>query len=579
MNKHFVLPKTYLIGYTNINLDNLKEYLSDTDQLEFLEDIEQAQKEGLDNGEILCSFYAKLCYASLTTKKNRNISKVRSIADNITGILDSAHGSVISHCNVNFVTTNCSRIFTHELVRHGIGSSFCLSGDTQIYSGNKLNGGWNGVGKKWKIKDLYNRWINTKTKQYVYLSYIRCFDGEKFVQARIKNVFKSGEKQLFSLELNDGKKIESSKDHLFLTKNGWKSLEKLVIGEEVATNGQECYKSEEWLKKNYLDENKTQAELALMANISEPTIKSWLSKRNIKKPDGVTRFKKGQKPWNTDNGGYNLRPRTEAEKLNLSVQMSGSKNHRWKGDNVTENAGRLRANRLYPTEPCEHCGNPKGHRHHKDRNTKNNIRSNIQFLCNKCHQKLHYLEDGPKTPLTIKWIKIKNIIKTKIDMTYDLEIDHPSHNFVANGFVTHNSQTSGRYVRNDELNVIIDPILEPAYDLVEECRDYLEKWYKRLEDRLDINNEKSFDRKKKLTSAMRRMLPNGQANEIGFSLNLRALRHTIEARTSRHAEWEIRLVFNQVFELIKNKYPIMFSDAKIEFVENANEITFKNKKI
>ena len=141
------------------------------------------------------------------------------------------------------------------------------------------------------------------------------------------------------------------------------------------------------------------------------------------------------------------------------------------------------------------------------------------------------------------------------------------------------SQTSGRYVRNDVLNVVIDPILEPAYDLVEEARVYLEGWYKRVEDRVKIADEKNFTRKKKLTSAMRRMLPNGQSNELGFSLNLRSLRHLIELRTSEHAEWEIRFIYNQVYDLVKEKYPAMFLDAKTELKDNLLEITFKNKKI
>ncbi len=83
--KNFVLPKTYLIGYTEVNLQGLKDYLHDSGQEVFLEEIEQAQKEGLNNGEILCSFYAKLCYASLTTGKNKNISRIRAIRDNIIG--------------------------------------------------------------------------------------------------------------------------------------------------------------------------------------------------------------------------------------------------------------------------------------------------------------------------------------------------------------------------------------------------------------------------------------------------------------------------------------------------------------
>jgi thymidylate synthase (FAD) len=265
MNERFVKPKVYLLGYTTVDKDAVIEYLKDTDQIEFLDEFEKAVNEGLDVGEILCSFYAKACYASLTNRKNKNITKTRAIYDNIVGILDSGHGSVIEHCQLNFMVTNCSRVFTHELVRHRAGTAF--------------------------------------------------------------------------------------------------------------------------------------------------------------------------------------------------------------------------------------------------------------------------------------------------------------------------SQTSGRYVRTDKLNVIIDPILEPVYDLVEEARLYLEDWYKKMEDRLKIDQVKDFGTKKKLTSAMRRMMPNGQANEIGVSFNLRSLRHTIENRTSRHAEWEIRYIFNQIYNLIKKKYKAMFFDAKEEEVEGLLEITFKNKKV
>lgn len=121
---NFVLPQTYLIGATAVDFKNLEQYLKDTDQLKFREDIGEAITQGLSDGEILCSFYAKLCYASLTTKKNKNISKIRSIEDNLKSIYDTGHGSVIEHCTLNFVTRNCSRVFTHELVRHRAGTAF-----------------------------------------------------------------------------------------------------------------------------------------------------------------------------------------------------------------------------------------------------------------------------------------------------------------------------------------------------------------------------------------------------------------------------------------------------------------------
>jgi len=265
MNDNFVLPKVHFIGATAFDLVALKNYLIETDQKEFLEDIEEGTKEGLNAGEILCSFYAKLCYASLTTKKNKNISKVRSIYDNILSTIDSGHGSVFEHCSLNFVVTNCSRVFTHELVRHRVGTAF--------------------------------------------------------------------------------------------------------------------------------------------------------------------------------------------------------------------------------------------------------------------------------------------------------------------------SQTSGRYVRNDVLKLVVDPILEPVYDEIEEIRFLIEKQYKLIESKLDLENIKDFGRKKKLTSAMRRIMPNGQINEIGFSVNLRTLRQTLEARTSVHAEWEIRVIFNQIFSLVADKYPAIFADAYSEFLEGQPQFTFKNKKI
>ena len=84
---------------------------------------------------------------------------------------------------------------------------------------------------------------------------------------------------------------------------------------------------------------------------------------------------------------------------------------------------------------------------------------------------------------------------------------------------------------------------------------------------------KSFDRKKKITSALRRFAPNGQSNEIAFTLNLRTLRHTIMVRTARHAEWEIRKVFEQVYLLLKDKYPTIFHGAKEALYEGILEIT------
>ena len=66
----------------------------------------------------ICSFYAKLCYKSLSLGKNRNISRTRDIESNIKGIIDNGHGSVLENAHLNFVCENVSRIFHTELIRH-----------------------------------------------------------------------------------------------------------------------------------------------------------------------------------------------------------------------------------------------------------------------------------------------------------------------------------------------------------------------------------------------------------------------------------------------------------------------------
>lgn len=107
-----VTPKTYLIGSTQFLKEELKQYLIDTNNEEFLDIL-----TGVDQMDI-CSFYAKLCYKSLTLGHNRNISKTRDIESNLIGCLNSGHGSIFEHSHLNFVCENVSRIFHTELIRH-----------------------------------------------------------------------------------------------------------------------------------------------------------------------------------------------------------------------------------------------------------------------------------------------------------------------------------------------------------------------------------------------------------------------------------------------------------------------------
>lgn len=115
-------PKTYLVGVTSPMIEEIRRFLDDTGQDEFMQQFVEANQE--HGPTALVSMFAKLCYRSLVTGKNANVSRVRDVEENVIGCIKQGHGSVFEHVWLNFVTVQCSRVFTHELVRHRVGTAF-----------------------------------------------------------------------------------------------------------------------------------------------------------------------------------------------------------------------------------------------------------------------------------------------------------------------------------------------------------------------------------------------------------------------------------------------------------------------
>lgn len=133
------------------------------------------------------------------------------------------------------------------------------------------------------------------------------------------------------------------------------------------------------------------------------------------------------------------------------------------------------------------------------------------------------------------------------------------------------SQESLRYVRLTELKSFDFPRLydeltdeeeEWFRDKVKQVFEYLEMMQQAMTVKFNLNDEKSFAKKKKLTSRMRRLAPLGLLTNIGWSANLRTLRHIIPLRTHKSAEEEIRMVFQKVGSICKEKYPNIFFDME-----------------
>lgn len=129
------------------------------------------------------------------------------------------------------------------------------------------------------------------------------------------------------------------------------------------------------------------------------------------------------------------------------------------------------------------------------------------------------------------------------------------------------SQESLRYVRLTEIPFWIPEWVKEdkdVYTQVIEQVERAEEFQQFMTERYNLDDEKSFAKKKHVTSFMRRLAPEGLATSIVMTANVRALRHMIEMRTAHGAEEEIRLVFGKVAEIMSDVAPALFADYVVE---------------
>lgn len=122
------------------------------------------------------------------------------------------------------------------------------------------------------------------------------------------------------------------------------------------------------------------------------------------------------------------------------------------------------------------------------------------------------------------------------------------------------SQESLRYVRPKELKFWIpDELSEEQRNAMRSAVEQLENSYRELEGTIPWN-KMNMESKKRLTSAFRRILPDGLATNVIWSANHRTLRWVIEMRTDPAAEVEIRMVFDQIAQICKRDYKHIYQD-------------------
>ena len=180
--------------------------------------------------------------------------------------------------------------------------------------------------------------------------------------------------------------------------------------------------------------------------------------------------------------------------------------------------------------------------HHVDRDPRNNLDDNIEFLCVACHKSRH--SDSVK----ISWLdEIVSIEPCGIEETYDLEVDRDEHNFAANGFIVHNSQ---RYCRYDDEVVFIRPEwADGEWALFRAHCETSEMMYR-------VRIAKGLS-----PQQARGALPNDTKTELIVYASLPEWKHVFAMRCGKAADPEMRRIMVPLREQFKREYPEMREGA------------------
>jgi len=450
---------------------------------------------------------------------------------------------------------------------------------------------------------------------------------------RIVNVYQNGRKPVFRITLEDGKKIEATNDHQFYFRDGWKTLKQATglveqNGKAVWNHGEyhvyvngvdveipALYQDAEWLDEQYNTLNRKIEDIAEDCGVSYHTIRKWIRKHEIQHQKGG----RSKAPWNKGKR-YKLGNRELSEKWIKANQKSrtGASSNFWKGgvSSERENIGRWTSQIAAKVHKkngwtCQLCHRRASvlHCHHivpvwADFSLARD-ESNLTTLCADCHRGIHgkeldYVEilGGPAKITEWKkrprkaWNKLTvarpvKIIKMEfIDskMTYDLEVEGPHHNFIANGIVTHNSvnEYSTRY------SIAIDAAQTTAPNewrhqaannrqgsagFLDESEGAkftqreaeLQKLSREIyEERLDAGIAREQARKD---------LPLSTYTEAYWKIDLHNLLHFLALRMDQHAQYEIRCYSEIIgYEILSRWCPLVW-EAFLDYRVHAKGFT------
>ena len=497
----------------------------------------------------------------------------------------------------------CLEIFTErdisrQILRHKSlqFQEFCVAGNTMItFEVPHESRKGKRCAYKIPIKRLYNSFVRKMKIPQI----IRVFDenNRTFTTSKVLAVSQNGVKPTFRVTLENGKKIECTKEHKFLTESGFLSLEEAVglkiIGKTAvmekpetafACNGIPIYRDSEWLssaKQRAISNGKGLSGIVEEAGCTVHTIRKWLKNHGLQ----FTKLEVASYTpiWNKGVSGY-IRPRHSnetIEKMKLKARR-GADSNLWRGGVSRSERMKIadwcNANRTGFLKAvkfkCEKCSSSKKLQLHHIVPVSVSLdlaydKNNIQVLCHECHQKEHKLKGHRKmwreksngNSLTVHWSKIRHIEYVGEQMTYDLEVEHSSHNYVANGIVVHNSQ---RYMVTSTLPEAPNRparMQDPKNrQKSKPCRDQdLMNWWDEAQTKIKMEADAVYNTALEMGVAKevaRSILPEGlTTTRMYVNGDIRSWLHYCEVRRGNGTQPEHIEVADKCYAILKNELP------------------------
>lgn len=477
-------------------------------------------------------------------------------------------------------------------------------------------------GSDWTAFALSERSVNISHRRTLGARQLRCLDESsgQIVHTRITDVWESGVKPVFKVTLANGYHLTMSKDHLCLTDRGWLTLEQatgLRLGPTGATtwrddsplfaaNGLPLHQSKEWLA-DQRSTDRSVSEIAENAGVSYHTIRKWLRNHGLEfssKERGALsgRSQRGQRRQ------FSRRPISAEGLANIRQARSGTQSNFWKGGVASERASIGRWTTDHAAAVHQHCGHRcaicqqsgKLHAHHVDPVWHNAARAldieNLTSLCDTCHRRLHandlelefladvgsqlglsgfferhparqVLDRKPRprpTRLCRQFVPLAKIEYVGEEMTYDVAVEGPHHNFVANGFIVHNSfnEESGRYVKLDDefcvpesFRVRIGKAMDYQYaDLPPDENAAMQAEVNAHYEVARALYESLLQRGVAREHA-RMVLPVAQYTTFFWTVNALALMNFLNLRNSPHAQAEIQAYASVIEDMFRERMP------------------------